>query len=85
MGARRRRITLSLTEATFAEIRAVAEREGRHDAEVGRLLLKSGLRAYRRGRPLLCGYPKCSRKICCRGEKERGQLLTFPPENEGTQ
>ena len=88
MGTRRirhHRITVSLADATFSELQKIAELEGRHDAEVARLLLKSGLRAYRRGRPLLCGYPKCSRKGCCRGEKERGQLLKFPPEYEETQ
>ena len=79
---KQRRITLSLGLTAFAEIQAIATYEGRYVAEVARLLLKSGLRSYRRGRPLLCGYPNCTRKNCCGEERANGQLLMFPSRSE---
>lgn len=74
----RKRISLTVFVSLLTEIHQIAELEGRPDAEVVRLLLKAGLRAYRRGRPLLCGYPHCTRKECCGPEVSRGQIINFP-------
>ena len=74
----RKTLSVSLLVSTLSEIRRIARDEGRNQSEVARLLLKVGLRSYRRGRPLLCGYPDCTRKDCCGGEALQGRLVTFP-------
>ncbi|MDQ5870791.1 MAG: hypothetical protein M3547_01110 [Acidobacteriota bacterium] len=67
-----------LSSATDNDIRRIAQVEGRSKTEVARLLIKAGLRIYRRSGSLLCGYPNCSRKTCCGGENHGGaQVLEF--------
>jgi hypothetical protein len=73
----RKTLSLSLLSSTLTDIRTIAEVEGRSQAEVIRLLLKAGLRIYRRSGSLLCGYPNCSRKTCCGGENHGAQIVEF--------
>jgi hypothetical protein len=73
----RKTLSLSLLSSTLTDIRKIAEVEGRSQAEVLRLLLKAGLRIYRRSGSLLCGYPNCSRKTCCGGEGRTAQIVEF--------
>lgn len=67
----------NLDATTVSDMGKIAQVEGRSRAEVARLLLKAGLRIYRRSGSLLCGYPNCSRKTCCGGEDHAAQILEF--------
>lgn len=78
----RKPFSFGLRPSIAKEIQRIADLERRSRSEVARLLLLAGLRAYKRGRPLLCGYPDCTRKDCCGGAGCRGKVLTFPPNTE---
>ena len=76
-------ITVLVFGSMLADIRRIQEVERRRTlAETVRLLLASGIRIHRRTGSLLCGYPDCTRKDCCGGERRPGRLVAFPAKAE---
>jgi hypothetical protein len=74
----RKTIRIRLLISAITEIDNIARVEGRDTADVARALIKSGIRSYKRGRPLLCGYPNCTRKDCCGKSIKGGLVVDFP-------
>ncbi len=72
------RIGVSVMDEIYTAIEVIARNEGRSVTEVARLLLRGGLRSYERGRPLTCGYPKCTRRGCCGNRKNAPPGVVVP-------
>jgi len=71
-------VRASLPSLEFSDVQRICETTGRSQASVIRLLVRAGLRTYRRSGSLFCGYPNCARKDCCGGEKRKsGELVEF--------
>lgn len=67
------RITLSSDEESA--VTKIAASQNRTRSEVVHLLIASGLRVFHRRRSLLCGFPNCTRRGCCK-------IRSAPPPHE---
>lgn len=73
------KVSTSLNRLERTDIDRICCAIGRPRASVIRLLVRAGLRVYRRSGNLFCGYPNCTRKDCCAGERKGrpAELLEF--------
>lgn len=73
------KVSTSLSRLELTDVDRICCAIGRSRASVLRLLVRAGLRVYRRSGNLFCGYPNCTRKDCCAGDRKGrpAELLEF--------
>lgn len=64
------------------EVETVSDEESVEIDEAARLLIKLGLRAYREGRGLFCGFENCTRRSCCGGRPQHRTVVSFQQHKE---